>query len=945
MRGRVDARGNVSRAHSSPGASMRRLFVALTAILLLGACATTDVPSPGSEGLDEIRTSANDPRDYRYVLLDNGLRVLLISDADADKSAASLSVYRGNYADPPEYPGLAHFLEHMLFIGTEKYPEPDGYFSFVQSHGGNSNAYTSTEHTNYFFDIQPAQFDEALDRFGQFFIAPSFDPEYVEREKNAVDSEYRLRVKEDSWRGFMATKVAVNPEHPFSKFNIGSLETLGSGVHQALLDFFERQYSANQMGLVVLDPRSLDDIEAVVAPIFGQVRNHDLAPGQISVPLFAPGQLPAVLTHQSLQQNDSVVYNFPVPLLDQYYREKPGSYLSNLLGHEGEGSLHRLLTERGWITALGAGASRTDDKTSLLSIDISLTPEGREHVPDITALVFDYIELLREQGQEMWRYDEQAKVAELAFRFQEQAPAAAIVQSLSPELATYPPEDLLTQAYLMESFDPRLIRTYLSYLSPDNVLVELIGPDVGTTDVEKWFQVGYSLEINPIAMADVDPDGLHLPDANQYLPEDLSVRANDPALPMLVVDQQSAEVWFDVDTEFGVPRASMNISLRNEGGLLDLDDRVMADLYGRLVMDRLNTLSYPALLAGLGYDLATPPKGFRISISGYHDKQLVLLDAVLDTFADLEIDPKRFDVLKADSLRALRNASSDLPYLQTRRALNDVLLSSSWPAQAQADLLESVTVDGLRRWRDDTLSSLSVLALIHGNVSSAEVPALLEVLGRHLDLADVEPTAPRVREIDGAYDHEVPIDHNDSTMVLYLQDSDDSFESRAASQLMTQLLRSEYFSSLRTQQQLGYVVAALSTPVYYRGGVTFLIQSPVAPAHVLEERTRAFVDQQVEALSRMDQKTFDAHRAGLISRLTETDKNLGERSSRFWSDLDQRVTTFDSREQIAEAVGRLSLDDMREFIADMRRRIQDQRLLVFSRGGFDAGPTGGVPWQ
>ena len=54
------------------------------------------------------------------------LRVLLVSDPNTDRAAASLSVLRGYYHEPREYPGLAHFLEHMLFIGTEKYPEVDG---------------------------------------------------------------------------------------------------------------------------------------------------------------------------------------------------------------------------------------------------------------------------------------------------------------------------------------------------------------------------------------------------------------------------------------------------------------------------------------------------------------------------------------------------------------------------------------------------------------------------------------------------------------------------------------------------------------------------------------------------------------------------------------------------------------------------------------------------
>ena len=169
----------------------------LFSLAIISGCATSPAPLTDTSATDVVVKSPNDQRDYAHVTLDNGMRVLLISDPDADKSAAALVAFRGSFHDPEDRPGLAHFLEHMLFIGTEKYPEPDGYFAFVQKHGGGSNAYTAPDHTNYFFDIQPEYFVEGLDRFAQFFISPLLDKTYVDREKNAVHSEYQMQIKED----------------------------------------------------------------------------------------------------------------------------------------------------------------------------------------------------------------------------------------------------------------------------------------------------------------------------------------------------------------------------------------------------------------------------------------------------------------------------------------------------------------------------------------------------------------------------------------------------------------------------------------------------------------------------------------------------------------------------------------------------------------------------
>ena len=103
-------------------------LTALIAMISLSAGCQNPARPPSttqSEGPVEVIKSPNDPRDYHFETLPNGLKLLVISDAAADKSAAALTVFRGSFHDPKERPGLAHFLEHMLFIGTEKYPEPD----------------------------------------------------------------------------------------------------------------------------------------------------------------------------------------------------------------------------------------------------------------------------------------------------------------------------------------------------------------------------------------------------------------------------------------------------------------------------------------------------------------------------------------------------------------------------------------------------------------------------------------------------------------------------------------------------------------------------------------------------------------------------------------------------------------------------------------------------
>ena len=187
-----------------------------------------------------------DDRKYRVMTLNNSLRVLLISDPNSNISAAAMDIPAGSFNDPPDYEGLAHFCEHMLFIGTKKYPETNQYSHFLQSHGGGDNAFTSTQNTNYFFNVEAEYFSTALDMFAHFFIDPLFSVGSVMDEMNAVNAEHQKNLHTDGWKLWQLLKNVSNPQHPFSQFSTGSLETLNkSDIHDQLLQYFNSSYSAN----------------------------------------------------------------------------------------------------------------------------------------------------------------------------------------------------------------------------------------------------------------------------------------------------------------------------------------------------------------------------------------------------------------------------------------------------------------------------------------------------------------------------------------------------------------------------------------------------------------------------------------------------------------------------------------------------------------------------
>ena len=157
-----------------------------------------------------------------------------------------MDVAAGSFNDPPDYEGLAHFCEHMLFLGTKTFPNENEYSEYLSTHGGYDNAYTSTQETNYHFRVGHSYLKHALDLFSHFFIDPLFKEEKVASELNAVNQEHQKNILSDEWKLWQLLKNISNPGHPFSQFNTGNLETLNkSGVRDALIKYYNTSYSAS----------------------------------------------------------------------------------------------------------------------------------------------------------------------------------------------------------------------------------------------------------------------------------------------------------------------------------------------------------------------------------------------------------------------------------------------------------------------------------------------------------------------------------------------------------------------------------------------------------------------------------------------------------------------------------------------------------------------------
>lgn len=680
----------------------------------------------GFSALAEIGT-----RETRTLTLENGLDVLLISDPDVARSASALSVGVGHLFDPKEKMGLAHYLEHMLFLGTKKFPEAGSYKKYLTENSGSSNAYTGGDVTNYFFEVSHSGFQGALDRFSDFFKAPLFDKTFAEREVNAVNSEHDKNIRSDGWRAnYVATQVAEEG-HPIRSFGTGNKDTLAGDNRPALLEFYEKYYSASNMKLAMISNLSLDNQEKAVRKYFSGIPNQPVNMPAIDPDFRRPlKDKYRLLKIKMIKDVRSMEIEFPTIRLKEHQANKPASIIGSILGYEGKGSLLSKLKEEGLVLGLSAGGGSSHDNINSMSINVSLTKKGVEKYEKILELTFSYINMLREHGVEEYTFKESQTMAQINFDWKDPDEGMGFVAGRSALMQDYKLQDVETLPYLYRKFDPKVYQAILNTLTPENAMVVLKTNSVATDQKDKFYGAEYSLaEVagasfqklkSPMRVAE-----LTYPKVNEFIPNNLKLAEEKPHL---VRDDDLAKVWFQFDDRFKQPKVYM--SLRIETPLIynSVKNSQLSALYNAAIKEGLNEIVYPIQLAGLSYSLGASKKGVNLTIGGYSERVGDLLRLVTRNLKTIKIDQQKFDNLKEAMVRGLKNRKFGKAYSRGGYYNRLMLLERQFTEEQALAALLPLTLDDVKAYAKKLYEKVYITGAAYGNWTDDKVSESVRIL-------------------------------------------------------------------------------------------------------------------------------------------------------------------------------------------------------------------------
>ena len=886
----------------------------------------------------------------RQVTLDNGLQVLLCYQKHLPSTNVSIAVQAGHFFDPVDCQGLAHLLEHMLFLGSRHVPKPNGINELVEQNGGTINAWTGTEYANYHFSIKHQSLNVVLPAFADMLRAPLLNPRSIEKEIQAIEAEFQFKRKDDLRRLYQIHKETCNPNHPFSQFSVGNadiFDRLGiDGLHQYLSEFHQRFYNASNMRLCIHSSIPLEQLHSMVIHAFGKMKKGEQAKADWPA-LYTSSQLAIRIGIEPLQQARRMIVTFALPALHKELVTRPLDYISHVLGDEGQGSLFAYLKSKNWVTSLIAGSGIEGEDFKDFNVNFQLTEQGLLHQEDIISSLFYAIKVTRDSISEAWRYNEKAQLSALAYQYDESPKTLDMICDFAQSLFSFDASDIEHWRAGIGSYSETTLLNALAHFVPSNMRVKVIASHIETDKQCAYYDAKYS--VSPIAEAELaayySPAVIHsicMPEPNPYIGEDfaLCLPDKDYAGPAHLVDTNSMSVWFAQDNQFRIPKGDVYVSFDTEDFCHNQKSVAAKRIWLAALSDRLKTDYYRAEIAGLNYRIYGHQAGFTVHTRGFTNQQLFLCSELLKSALQFIPTEEEFVQVKQLQMQSLHNSLLNKP---TNRLFMRLSVLIQRNTHAPIDLLEAMhtlSYEELVSICQSALQHYYVESLVHGNWSIGSVNDFVN------DVQSIctETTSTAISRdvaqlpVGSTLYHYVPCEHDDSGLVLYLQAPTCGLLDTAMCMVLEQMLAGPFFNALRTQKQLGYIVGTGYVPHNQHPGIVFYIQSPNTSVAALIENMTQFLFEQLDEIA-FYQGYWPDIQATMLKQLSEHDLSLSMKSQRLWLALGMQDFSFDRNKRLAQLLQTLTFSDIEEYARSLANRDNFGELVLFTDGklpAFDA---------
>ena len=773
-------------------------------------------------------------RQPAQLTLPGGLRVRLLHLPNASHAAALVRVHAGAHDAPSEYPGLAHFLEHLLFLGSERYAVADSLMAYVQRCGGQLNASTRERHTDFFFQLSADLLEPGLQRLLDMLAAPLLEPAAQLREREVLQAEYLARAQDSETLCDAALGTALSSAHPFAGFHAGNRDTLPveqPEFQAALLGYHGGFYHAGQMELLLAGPQSHDELHHLAMLADAALRSAPVVERPIHPLRSQPDTWLRLQLEHGEPRLDLAFYLDDLPPPASAALDYLGCFVAAQVPH----SLALSLREAGWCSSLKMRVPYWHEGQGVVVIEAMLTGAGVQQRAETVEAIRSWLRFFRQESCWQQARAEYQRIRQRSLLGLE--PLARLRYWVEPQAWAASQDEAPVHAAFGQLMDQ------LNASRPVVLLADR-QPCAGIAAAGFPLRLVRELPQRPAA----HEWHWQLPAANPWLQAALDAAVGAVAEPALR--------WLDTPGQSG--QGVLHLRWQFAG------ERPPAGLWHSL-SEALQTRQWAARQAGVDVRFEDLGSSWSLSLSGFAEA----LPAIGADLCKLFAAPPRACFAAGVRLAQAQDrlAGDEMLIRQLIRQMPRLLDDST--VLAHTDEIDQATLAACwqkARW-DGLACGLSAGSAGPISIALNALAAPLEAESGGLATTAILP---------GLHWCDAGMRAAETGLLLFCPLPTRDAATEAAWRLLARLMEGDFFRRLRSELQLGYAVFSRFCQFGARAGILFAVQSPSASAAVIVEHIETFLG---DFPTRLDGPTDEQSQAEAVALAAQLDtRNVDSRS-------------------------------------------------------------------
>lgn len=773
----------------------------------------------------KIKKPKFDLRNFIGGKLDNNIKYIFIHDNTLEKSFITISVNVGSHSNFKNYDGIAHFLEHMLFMGSKKYPDEKIYFEELNKLGGNSNAYTSSNETVYFFNVFDFGLEKMFDIFSRFFIDPLFNEDSIQREINAVDNEHKKNINSDMWRKFQFMLDLVNKDNTINNFGTGSINTLNKkDIREKLIEFYQSFYTTDNISICIASSKTFNELKKIIDSTFGIIPeskcNNKL---KLNKPFYSENNN-NVYHLKTLSNIYNLSYIFEIPNQYKQLKSKYYQIFSMILLNKSNKSLYTSLTSIGYLNEINIDVQNE----GILLIDLFLTKEGFNNLDFIESTLFQSIDQIN--TLDIVQYASYyKKILKINFNTIHKFNITELCNMLAVNHYYYNTKNVFKSNFVINKIktNEKYKNKFIKYINKFNYIKIISSQELLTDKKIKYkktfeYNTEYSkIDLIPKIIINNNINYSEFDFNNKYLTVKPIINNISDTLniPQLILKNN----WYGGCSNFSEPLVSILLQFNNIKYFNSVINYILTQISCVILnyLIKINMFKSFELLFSIIFSAVPSTSSININISCLNDiSKIKLLIEDLNIFlSNINLNKLSIDYVN-NLIISLKESYQNIiflnPALYSLNKIKSYIYDTEYPIEQLIDAIDIINFEQIKQYIQNILNESALTSLIYGNIENNNINKLLECYNIYNTSKLYIPYVHTLEDINVL--HPNPDEKSNCITFFYylgelnIKENVDSINNIIAI-VGTRILSQLFFDNLRTKKQLGYLVN-MSMAVY-----------------------------------------------------------------------------------------------------------------------------------